>query len=85
VTKTGHQQLYLSEFVSAKSKIARELNRINPKFSSKIVPINVDVRRLVRLVTVEIKAIRTGSQDRWHSGIVSRFYALSIPAYAVMI
>jgi len=36
------------------------------KLRREIVPVNVDVRRFVRLVTEKVQAVWAAPQDRWH-------------------
>jgi len=72
--------------VGAKSKVACQLDRIKPEFGRQIVAVNMNVRGLVRLVTVEVEAIRAGSRaDRVKiltlvvgRGLVILFFALAI-------
>jgi hypothetical protein len=64
--------LYLAQFVGTKSKVARQLDGTKPKFGRQIVAVNMDVWRLVGLVTIEIEAIRAGSQHRRHPGILTK-------------
>src|SRR5467141_3516007 len=53
-----HHRLYLAQFVSAKSKVARQLDGTNPEFSRQIVAVNMNVWRLVGFVTVKVETIR---------------------------
>src|ERR1017187_588232 len=67
-----HHRLYLAQFVGAKSKVARQLDGTKPEFSRQIVAVNMNIWRLVGLVTVEVEAIRAGSQPRRHPGILPK-------------
>jgi len=58
--------------VGAKSKVACQLDRIKPEFGRQIVAVNMNVRRLIRLVTIEVEAIRAGSEHRRHPGILAK-------------
>jgi hypothetical protein len=62
--------LYLAQFVSAKSKVARQLDGTNPEFRRQIVAVNMNVWRLVGFVTVKVETIRP---DRSTVGI-PKFY-----------
>src|SRR5579863_10000383 len=61
-----HHRLYCAEFVCAKSEIRCELDRIEPEFRRQIVAVDMNVRRLVRLVTVEVETVRARPQHRRH-------------------
>src|SRR5271157_3725032 len=56
----GDQFLNPPQFLGRKPKVPCEPERLQPEFGREIIPVDMDVRRLMRLVAVEIKAIRTG-------------------------
>jgi len=64
--------LYLAQFMGAKSKVCRQLYGIKPEFSGQIVAIDMNMSRLIRLVTVEIETIRARPQYRRHGAIVAK-------------
>ena len=65
--------------MGAESKVACQLNRIKPEFGRQIVAVNMNVRRLVRLVTIEVEAIRAGSEHRRHPGILAKVAESILP------
>lgn len=61
--------------------IPRQAHRVQPELRRAIVPVNVNVRRLVRLVAVELEPVGTDAQHDRHS----QFYLAtphSVPARA---
>ena len=64
------------EFPCAETEVARQGNRRQPEFGRQIVPVDVDVRWLVRLVAVEVDAIWPLAQD-W--GVIGSCPVPSLP------
>jgi hypothetical protein len=62
-----YQQLYLAEFVCAKPQVCRQLDRMEPELGGGVVAIHVNMRRLIRLMAVEIESIGAGSERRRHA------------------
>jgi hypothetical protein len=69
---THDQFLYPSQFRKRESEILRKSHGSQPEFCRKIVPINVDVGRLIRLVAVEVKAVWTMSPDSRHATLIAK-------------
>ena len=69
-----HQGFYSTKLDGAKSKVSGKCHRLQPELCRQIVPINMDMPRLVWFVAIEIEPIRTGSQDSRHA----RFYRIAI-------
>jgi hypothetical protein len=64
--------LYLAQFVGAKSKVRRQLHRIEPEFCGNVIAIDMNMRRLVRLMAVEIESVGARAQYRRHGAIVAK-------------
>jgi hypothetical protein len=47
--------------LSAETRNGVPVSRLEPKLRGEIVPVNVDVRRFIRLVTEKVHAVRTAS------------------------
>ena len=73
-----HQGFYSTKLDGAKSKVSGKCDRLQPEFCRQIVPINVDMPKLVWFVAIEIEPIRTGSQDSRHAPDSSGFYRIAI-------
>lgn len=56
----------ISEFVSAKTTIGCQGNRIQPEFCVIVIPLDMNMRRLKVLPAVEEETVRTDSQYRGH-------------------
>lgn len=62
-----HNALDAAQFSSAVAVIRdQRCVRIKPELRAAILPICVRVSRLTAVVRVEIEAIRSHSQNRWH-------------------
>lgn len=57
------------QFFCTKAKITRKTYRIQPELGRLIITVHVNVRWLVRLVTVEVDALRTGVQYGRHNNV----------------
>src|SRR5438105_11639742 len=57
----GHQFLNPPQLLGGEPHIPSQRDRLQPKFGRQVVPIHVDVGRLVRFVAVKIKPVQTGA------------------------
>jgi hypothetical protein len=71
-----YQLLNSSQLLGREALVPREVNRLQPKLGRQIVSIDMNVRRLIRFVTVEIEAVWAASQDGWH-GTATHSIAIS--------
>src|SRR3989442_14016828 len=62
----GEQFLKPPQLLRREPEVPCEPDRLQPELGREIVTIDMDVRRLTLLVAVEVKAVRTGSQDSRH-------------------
>jgi hypothetical protein len=69
----NRQFLKPPQLLGREAEVPRETDRPQPELSRQIVPIDMDVRRLIRFMAVEIEAVRAASQDGRHE--------LSIPSH----
>ena len=76
-----HQLLDPIQFVRREPEIPRERDRVQPELRREIISVDVNVRRFVRLVTVEIQTVRAVTKNRRH-GNQGRVRRLSIVARA---
>lgn len=53
--------LYFSEFPGTKTKIESQTDWGKPKFCRLLIPVDVDMRRLIWFMTIKIEAVRTSS------------------------
>lgn len=67
----GHHEQYATDFMRAKAAAFGDLAAVQPDLDRRLAPVDVDVRRLVRLVTVEIEAEAVQAEKGWH--VVSFF------------
>ena len=74
-----NEPLDVAKFRLVEPVIGRERNWSQPELGFAILAFNVDVRRLVSFATVEMEAVRTDAQDRWHDGILGVGSEVSIP------
>jgi hypothetical protein len=56
--------------MSSKAQVARQSHGLEPELCGEILPVNVNVRRLVGFMAVEVKPIGPASQRSWHEGIL---------------
>jgi N-acetylglucosamine-6-phosphate deacetylase len=68
----NRQFLKPPQLLGREAEVPRETDRLQTELSRQIVPIDMDVRRLIRFMAVEIEAVRAASQDGRHE--------LSIPS-----
>lgn len=61
-----HQSLNPVQFVWRESEVPHERDWVQPELRREIVSIDVNMRRLVRLMTVEIQTIRAAAKNRRH-------------------
>jgi hypothetical protein len=54
---------YFPELLGAKTKVVSQTDRRKPKLRRLISPVNMDMRRLIWFMTVEIEAVWTGSKN----------------------
>lgn len=66
----NYQRLDPTEFLGTRTKIVRQGNRVEPKLHRVIIPVYMDMRGLVRLMTVEVEPIRTIAKDRWTQRLI---------------
>jgi hypothetical protein len=57
---------YAREFVRAEAQVARQRDRLQPHLGRCFAAVDVDVRRLVRLVALEVEAEAFDPEDRRH-------------------
>src|SRR5260221_14129082 len=65
-----HYGLYPTKFRGAKPKVLGQRYGHNPELCRFLVSIGVDMRRLMRFVTVKIKSIWPQSKHSWHKDII---------------
>jgi hypothetical protein len=65
---TCYQALNLPQLSGTETQITRQHHRIQPKFSRKIIAVNVDMRWLIRLMAVKVKPVGTASEHHRHGG-----------------
>jgi hypothetical protein len=58
------------QFLWRKPYVPGQRNRLQPELGRKIVPINVNMGRLLRLVAVKVKAVRASSQYSRHQNVI---------------
>jgi hypothetical protein len=61
-----YQSTNSPQFLWRKPSVPGERNRLHPEFAREIVPVDVNVGWLLRLVAVKVKAVRAGSQYSRH-------------------
>lgn len=52
--------------MTPETQVTRETHRLQPKLGRAGIPVNVDVRRLCRVMTVEVESVGTMAEDRRH-------------------
>jgi hypothetical protein len=65
-----------------KPKVSGQLDGLDPELGRQFVPVDVNVRWLVRLVAVEVEPIRAGSKYRRHHCSSSHITARPLPVGA---
>ncbi len=55
------------EFYRAETKVSGQRNRLQPELCRLIIAINMDVRRLVRLIALKIHTVRAHQHYGWHT------------------
>ena len=72
----NYQFLKPPQFLGRETKIPCEADRLQPKLGRQIVPVNMDMRRLIRFMAVEVETVLAASQDGRHelSNSRSRFH-----------
>ena len=60
------QPLNPPQLLGRETKVTREADRLQPELRRQIVPVNMDMRRLMEFMAVEVEAVWTTSQDGWH-------------------
>src|SRR5262249_37836799 len=59
----NHQLLDPPQLLGRETKVPRESDRLQPELCRQVVPINMDMRRLMGFVAIEVEAIRPAAQD----------------------
>src|SRR5438105_6379615 len=62
----NHQFLKPSQFLGWEAEVPRQADRLQPELGRRIVPIDMDMRRLIGFMAVEVEAVRPASQDGRH-------------------
>ena len=68
----GDQFLNPPHLPGREPEVPREPDRLQPELGREIVPIDMDMRRLMQFVAVEVKAVRTGPQDSRHEILIAK-------------
>jgi hypothetical protein len=61
-----NDSLNRAQFVTAESEVASQADRVEPKLGGIVVSIDVHVRRFIWLMAVEVKPVRSTSQNSRH-------------------
>ncbi len=61
-----NERFYNVQLARGKPEIPRHAYRINPEFGREVITIHVNMRRFIRFVAVEIEAVGSAAQNRWH-------------------
>ena len=75
----GNEFLSPSQFFRRKTEVSHQAYWFQHEFGGKIVPIYMDMRRLIGFVAVEVKAVRATSQNSWHELSIRRRDRLARP------
>ena len=74
------------EFRGTEAKVRSQRNGVQPELCRLIVPIHMDVGRLVRFMAIKIHTVRPHQKDGWHAFSISlspsHFSAASTPISA---
>jgi hypothetical protein len=62
----NNQSLKPPQIPGREAEVSGEANRLQPELSRQIVPVNVNMRRLIRFMAVEVEAVRAASQHGRH-------------------
>jgi hypothetical protein len=72
-----HEGENLPEFMSGKSVVISEADRIKPKFGFMVAFFHVNVRGLVAFMRIEMKPVAAFSQYRRHTSFLSRLLEIT--------
>lgn len=71
------EPLEVAEFRCLEADVGGKRNRSKPELGLAVLALNMDVRRLIRLAAVEMKAVGADAKHRWHGRIVRKGFRLS--------
>ncbi len=62
----NHQFLKPPQLLGREAEVPCEADWLHPEVGRQIIPVNMDMRRLMGFMAVEVEAVRAASQDRRH-------------------
>jgi len=62
----NYEFLKAPQLLGREAEVPREADRLQPEFGRQVVPINVDMRRLIGFMAIEVAAVGAASQDGRH-------------------
>jgi hypothetical protein len=63
----NHQFLKPSQLLRREAEVPRQGNRLQPELGRQIVSIDMDMRRLIWFMAIEVQPVRAASQDGRHA------------------
>src|SRR5438067_12872253 len=63
----NHQFLKPPQLLGWEAEVPRQADRLQPELGRQIVPIDMNMRRLIGFMAVEVKAVRPASQASMHA------------------